>query len=143
MFERFGIGVFVLLSAVQLVLGLWRARMTDSSDAPSLALAMLIAAIGALWLARRREWPGAFLANPAALLLATIGALSAVSALNAPLIPLIARVSTPLFALTAAAVLAAARIEPRLQIAPLSAFGVAVMLLEIALMNDARWQAGA
>jgi hypothetical protein len=141
LFERSGSALFVFCTAAQLVLGTWRAQLTGSSLSPALALAALIAGIGVLWLAHRREWRGGFLARPAALVLATIGALSAVSAMNAPLIPVIAKVTTPLFALAAAAVLVAARLEPRWQIATLTAFATSVLLLEIALMNDARWQA--
>ncbi|HET7705152.1 MAG TPA: hypothetical protein VFM36_03635, partial [Thermoanaerobaculia bacterium] len=76
---------FVAVTAIQLVLGLWRARMTGESIAPAIALAALIAVIGIIRMYRP-------LARFGALLAATAGVLSTMSAINAPLIGNAARI---------------------------------------------------
>lgn len=139
-FDRAVRSVFVLATATQVILGIWRARLIGSSIAPALALAGVIAAVGLLWHSRRSGGAGRSLAQPAALLLATIGALSTWSALNAPLISFASRFSTPLFAFTAAAIIVAAEQPPRLQFPILIAFVIALALLELALTKDARWE---
>lgn len=139
-FEKFTAGLFLAATIAQLLLGLWRAYLLKSSVAPAIVLAAIIGSVGVLWLARRRDTRLAFLAKPAALLFATVAVLSAMSAANAPFLGLAARVSTPLFALSAAALLMLAEQSPRVHIVPLLAFLVAVIGLQIALTSDARWE---
>jgi hypothetical protein len=130
----------ILFSApvAQLALGLFRARQTASSPAPAIVLALILAAIAFLWLLRRRELTS--LNRPVALMFATIGALSAYSALNAPFLGVMRAFAMPIFALTAAAVLNFADGAERLQLATAIVFALGLALLEIALMSDANWQ---
>lgn len=114
---------FVAVTAIQLVLGLWRARMTGESIAPAIALAALIAVIGIIRMYRP-------LARFGALLAATAGVLSTMSAINAPLIGNAARISTPLFAFATAAILASTDLERRLQVGAAVLFAAAFALLE-------------
>lgn len=120
---------FVALTAIQLVLGLWRARVTDTSIAPAIALAALIAVIGIIRTVRP-------LAGFGALLAATAGVLSAMSAINAPLIGNAARISVPLFAFATAAILVSSRLERRVQIGAAVLFAVAFAVLEYDLTLD-------
>ena len=120
-------------AVAQLVLGLYRAWRAGESPAPAVALALLITAVGVFWFLRRMSLPGGFLARPFALLLATIGALSAWSGIAAPFLDALTRFSTPLFALSAAALLAFADAGPRVQIATTAWFVAAVAVLEVAL----------
>jgi hypothetical protein len=115
------------------VLGLYRAWRGGESPAPAIALALLIGAIGAVWFVRRASLPGGFLARPFALLLATVGALSAYSGFAAPFISFYSRFSTPLFSLTAAALLVFADAGDRVQIATAICFVAAVAMLQVAL----------
>ena len=132
-FERSAAALFILITLGQAALGVWRARMMHSSVQPALALAALFAVTGALWLAKR------FTRFPA-LLSATIGVLSAISAFNAPLIGTVARISIPLMAFAIAAVLVTASAPRRLQLATLLLYAVAFVVLEFDLHRDARWQ---
>ena len=133
--------IFSLVVLAQLALGTYRAQMIHSSIRPAVALAAIFTLIALLWFARRRRMPGAGLARPAALLFATIGAVSGFSAFNAPFLGFFAAFSTPLFALSAAALLVVAELSPKAHIAPVLAFVLSVASLEIALTRDARWEA--
>ena len=124
---------FVAATAVQLVLGVWRARITDTSLLPALALAVLIALVGIV----RLNSP---LARFGALLAGTAGVLSALSAINAPLIGNVARISVPLFAFGIAAVLLTAGHERRLQVAAAILFAIALAVLEYDLTLDATYR---
>jgi len=124
---------FVAATAAQLVLGVWRARLTDSSLLPAFALAMLIAIVGVMRLSRP-------LARFGALLAATAGVLSAMSAINAPLIGNVARISVPLFAFAIAAILVTAGHDRRLQVAAAILFAIALAVLEYDLTLDAMWE---
>lgn len=139
-FETSMRAVFVSAIVFQLLLGGWRARLIGTSIVPALALASLIAVAGILWFLKRHERPGAGLANFLALLCATVGLLSAISAANAPLIGTAARISIPLFAFALAALLAVARQEPRVQWPAVALFLVALAVLEFDLTRDARWE---
>ncbi len=123
---------FVALTAIQLVLGLWRARVTDASIAPAIALTALIAVVGVIRTVRP-------LARFGALLAATAGVLSAMSAINAPLIGNVARISVSLFAFAAAAILVSAGLERRVQVGAAILFAVALAVLEYDLTRDAMW----
>ena len=114
---------FVAVIATQLVLGFWRARLTGESIAPAIALAALIAVVGVI----RTFRP---LARFGALLAATAGVLSTMSAINAPLIGNAARISVPFFAFATAAILATAGHERRLQIGAAVLFAVAFAVLD-------------
>ncbi|HUP44604.1 MAG TPA: hypothetical protein VM779_03730 [Thermoanaerobaculia bacterium] len=133
--------VFLAAICAQLILGLWRARLLGSSVTPALALAALIAVVGGLWFMKRYDAPGAPLANLVALLAATVGALSAISAANAPFIGSVARISVPLFAFAIAALLAVARQERRFVWPAAIALLIALAILEIDLTRDASWEA--
>ena len=122
--------VFIVSSLAQLVLGLWRARMLDSSIAPALALAVLIALAGII-----RKWPS--FARFGALLATTAGILSAISAFNAPLIGNVARISVPLFAFAIAGIL----YFPNHRVAA-AVFLIALAVLEYDLTRDAVWERG-
>lgn len=139
--ERYAAVVFSFAILVQLALGGWRARLIGTSPLPALALAALLAAIAVLWLARHRGMGAAPLAGFAALLLTTIGVLSAISAANAPLIGAVARVSIPFFAFSAAALLMSATLEKRFQLIAMALFLLALGLLEADLTRDALWEA--
>ena len=141
MFDRGMSSFFAGVVILQIALGTYRARLTHTSVRPAIALAAIFALVGLLWFARRRALPGAVLARPAALVLATIGAVSAFSAINAPFLGFFAAFSAPLFALSAAAMLMVAELSPKAHIAPLLAFLFSVITLEIALTRDARWEA--
>jgi CubicO group peptidase (beta-lactamase class C family) len=134
--------MFLVVTLSQIALGTWRARLVAGSVLPALALAALFAVFGLLWYLRRHQLRGAWVAKPVALLAATMGALSFTSALNAPLLSLASRFSTPLLAISVAALLMLAEQEPRYQIAPLLGFVVAVVALQSSLMADARWERG-
>lgn len=129
-------------SLSQLLLGGWRARLIGSSFVPALALAGLIAIAGLLWFLKRQQRPFGGLANFLALLSATIGILSAISAANAPLIGTAARISIPLFAFALAGLLAVARQEPRIQWPAALLFLIALAVLEADLTRDALWEGG-
>lgn len=139
--ERYATAVFGFAVLLQLVLGGWRTRILGSSPLPALALAGLLATIGLLWLARHRQTGAAPLGGFVALVFATVGVLSAISAANAPLIGAVARISIPLFAFSAAAVLMTATLEKRFQIAAMIVFLAALALLEADLTRDALWEA--
>ena len=141
MFDRAVSLFFIAIVIAQIALGTYRARLTHASVRPAIALAAIFALVGLLWFARRRELPGAFLARPAALFFATIGVVSGFSAINAPFLGFFAAFSTPLFALSAAAMLMVAELSPKAHIAPILAFLFSVISLEIALTRDARWEA--
>ena len=79
------------------------------------------------------------LARFGALLAATAGVLSAISAINAPLIGNAARISVPLFAFAIAAILVSAGLERRVQIGAAVLFAVALAVLEYDLTLDAMW----
>jgi hypothetical protein len=132
--------VFLTAIAAQIILGLWRARILGAAVTPALALAALIALVALLWFLKRDNLPGAPLANFAALLAATAGVLSAISAANAPFIGTVARISVPLFAFSIAALLAVARLEDRFVRIAAITFLVALALLEYDLWRDARWE---
>ena len=140
-FQRLMVTTFSLVVIVQLALGTYRARMNNASVRPAVALAAIFTLVALLWFARRRRLPGAGLARPAALLFATLGVVSGFSAFNAPFLGFFAAFSTPLFALSAAAVLAVAELSPKAHIAPVLAFLLSVAALEVALTRDARWEA--
>ena len=139
--ERYASAVFGFAILLQLVLCGWRARLIGTSLLPALAMAGLLLAIALLWLARHRSMAAAPLAGFAALLLTTIGILSGISAANAPLIGAVARVSIPLFAFSAAAVLMTATLEKRFQLIAMTVFLLALALLEADLTRDAFWEA--
>jgi CubicO group peptidase (beta-lactamase class C family) len=141
-FDRTVTLVFTAVTLSQIVLGAWRARLVSGSMLPAFALAGLFAGFGLLWYLRRNQLRGAWIAKPVALLAATMGALSFTSALNAPLLSLASRFSTPLLAISVAALLMLADQEPRFQIAPLLGFIVAVAALQTSLTADARWERG-
>jgi hypothetical protein len=124
---------FVAATAAQLIFGLWRARTIETSVLPAIALTALIAIVG---LARLNK----SLARFGALLAATAGILSAISAFNAPLIGNVARISVPLFALAIAAILMTAGLERRLEISAAILFTVAFAVLEYDLTRDALWE---
>jgi hypothetical protein len=126
---------FAALTAAQLFLGFWRARMIGGSVQPAIALAALIAFAGLLFATKRTHF--------AALLLATVGALSSLSALNAPLIGTAARISIPLFAFTLAALLMTAGLQRRYQWTAAAAFAAAFLVLQYDLTRDARWESRA
>ena len=123
---------FVVATAAQVVLGIWRARLTDTSLLPALTLAGLIAFAGVLRLNRPAARFGSLLA-------ATAGVLSAMSAINAPLIGNVARISVPLFAFGIAAILVTVGHDRRLQIAAAILFAIALVVLEYDLTRDARF----
>jgi CubicO group peptidase (beta-lactamase class C family) len=140
LFDRIVSLVFLAVTLSQIALGTWRARLVSGSIVPALALAGLFAAFGLLWYLRRNQLRGAWIAKPVALLAATMGALSFTSALNAPLLSVASRFSTPLLAISLAALLMLAEQEPRYQIVPLLGFIVAVAALQASLIADARWE---
>src|SRR5688500_6635629 len=85
--------------------------------------------------------PVTSLARLGALLSATAGALSAMSAFNAPLIGNVARISVPLFAFAVAFILYTAGIEHRrTRQAAAIVFVIAVAVLEYDLTRDAMWE---
>ena len=125
--------VFAAAILAQLFLGSYRARAHGESVMPALTLAGLLAIVGVLWFLRRRQLPGAFLAQPAALILGAIGAMSGFSALHAPLLDFISRFSTPFLAFSMAVMLMVAELSPRAHIIPVAMFILAVAGIEIAL----------
>src|SRR5687768_14110392 len=81
------------------------------------------------------------LARFGALLAATAGALSTMSALNAPLIGNVARISVPLFAFAVAFILVVAGQENRrLKTAAAIVFLIALAVLQYDLTRDALWE---
>ena len=139
--ERYASAVFGFAILLQLILGGWRARLIGTSPLPALAMAGLLLAIALLWFARHRSTAAAPLAGFAALLLTTVGVLSGISAANAPLIGAVARISIPLFAFSAAALLMTATLEKRFQVIAMGVFLLALALLEADLTRDAFWEA--
>lgn len=140
MFDRFVQALFAGVVLVQVLLGLHRAHMLGSSVTPAIAFAAVLLIVGVLWFLRRSGLRGAFLARPVALVFATIGGLSAISAFSAPRLGLLLRLSTPLLTLATAALLMLAEQSPRVHIVPIIAFVVGVIGVETALTRDAMWE---
>jgi hypothetical protein len=130
--ERLLVAFFLLPVASQLVLGLYRARLTHSSIAPAFVLAAIFAGVGVLFFAKRRGWAFAFLARPAAVALIAVGVMSTPSAIALPL----DRGSVPLFAFSSAALLMLADRSLRALAIPLVVFVVSVGALEYTLMSE-------
>jgi hypothetical protein len=124
---------FVAVVAAQMIFGLWRARVAETSVWPAIALTALIAIVGLARMSRS-------LARFGALLATTAGVLSAISAFNAPLIGNVARISVPLFAFAIAAILMTTGQERRFEISAAILFTIAFAVLEYDLTRDAMWE---
>jgi hypothetical protein len=137
-FEKIALAGFVLAALIQAVLGSYRAHAQQGSYAGPLLVAAALLACGGLWLLRTRRLPGALLAMPAGLLLATAGIYSGYTATNVPFVSILGRFSVPVLLLFLGAVLLFAEQDWQFQIFPFALAAIAFVVVQVVLTVEAQ-----